>query len=245
MKPYNIYVFYYWCDFSCNRYNYCRSNPFKFLVKLNHSDMRMNSKMIKTGILLLGILLILISYPIYSRDSCDCNKSTWFWNDEIKEKKQFIRDFIENSDSLIYPEFYAKYKSFRIRNGFIEDNKDFFTGIGYNNLQSFYSKLSSKKYEIIKGGKGFPKPLGDNIAEKYRKKHVTAFCHEMGVEFEEIKYRRGDLITGNEEEDYGFYHPIIFFTWYCKNGEWILTEIMTGISDEIYTPTKNSYFEDW
>ncbi len=55
-----------------------------------------------------------------------CDGSTWFFKKEIREKKQFIRDFIAYPDSITDPAFYAKYKYFRIRNGFIEDNRRIF-----------------------------------------------------------------------------------------------------------------------
>ncbi len=193
------------------------------------------------------IFTMLSAIMLYSDEDCECNKSTWFWNDEIKEKKQFIRDFIDNPDSLIYPEFYAKYKSFRIRNGFIEDNKDFFTGIGAKNknLLDFYSQYKSKDISISSGRKSFPPTIPDYVAEKYRKKYITAYSHTIRAEFSEVKYLKGDIITGDEKEDYVSYTPYIKFYWYCKDGVWLLSRISITISYNSYSPPPNSYFEDW
>ncbi len=191
------------------------------------------------------IFTMLSAIMLYSDEECECNKSTWFWNDEIKEKKQFIRDFIDNPDSLIYPEFYAKYKSFRIRNGFIEDYEEFFTGQEYAGIQNFQNLFMTKKYHVSCGRKFMPSPPSDSWATTYKKKYIFAYCHSMKVKFGKIKYLKGDIITGNDNEDYGYFNPKIYFNWYCKNGEWILGEILIDISYRNFRPDNTLYFEDW
>ena len=75
---------------------------------------------------------------------------------------------------------------------------------------------------------------------------MTAYRHSMDVQFKKIRYfSGGSFRTGDEEKDYGYYHPIISFDWYCKNGEWVLSKIFLNISDQYWGTKANSIFEDW
>ena len=198
--------------------------------------------MLKKIIVVTITILTLINLS-YSKGDCECNKSTWFWNDEIKEKKQFIRDFMENPDSLIYPEFYEKYKSFRISNGFIKHYKKFFTGTGSNSLQGLFKFLIFTEYKVHNGSKYVGHQPTEYLSDE-EERSWRAYKHDMYVRFGKIKTARSDCFSGNDK-DYIYIRPEIYFRWYCKNGEWVLVDINVEAGQGYGNPVSVDNFDDW
>jgi hypothetical protein len=170
--------------------------------------------MYKIFILLFGLLMA------YSVDAISCEESHWFWKKDIREKKQFIEDFINHSDSISEAMFYEKYETFRIRTGFIEDYQEMFNDEYYQTY--FFPNMQGFKW-YSRFGKGWGY-IGEN----------QVLFHTLEI----------SCFYKNQEKT--IKNPKIQFRWVCKDEEWVLFEVrfitFPGYSFGIGTPQD---YDNW
>ncbi len=150
-------------------------------------------------------------------DGFPCDESTFFLKKEIREKKQFIRDFIRNIDSLNVT-LSKEYNSFRLRSGFKSE---------YCELMQI-DRMQQQFIPFIKGFYYFSYS-GKAISQG----SVNTLMHIISVKFFNSPFGDG-------------YSPEIVFLWYCKNDEWVLVDIQFEIgAHRSYGGETNMDYENW